>query len=181
MRAWAYAFTGHKWLCGPMGIGGLWADERFLKLNTLAWTGPVGVARKGGGELETGTLNYGLVSGLAEALRAMDEEFAARTETLIGIKARVGRFLDEMYENTAARWNGPHAPGILAYALPSRISSEDLAATALERFGVAIKPLRPPYEPNGFRVTFSPWTTQQEIELLEEAMHALVADPRFAG
>jgi selenocysteine lyase/cysteine desulfurase len=164
-----------------MGIGGLWADERFLKLNTLAWTGPVGVAREGGGELETGTLNYGLISGLAEALRAMDEEFAARTEALTRIKARIGRFLDETYENTAARWNGPHAPGILAYSLPPRISSEKLAAAALERFGVAIKPMRPPYEPNGFRVTFSPWTTEQEIESLEEAMHALAADSRFTG
>lgn len=181
MRAWAYAFTGHKWLFGPMGIGGLWTDERFLESNPLAWTGPVGMVRAGGGELETGTLNYGLAAGLAEALRASYDEFAARTEALFRKRARIGEFLDNIYENTAERWNGPHAPGILAYSLPLRTSPEELAMAALERFGVAIKPMRPPYEPNGFRVTFSPWTTEREIDLLKEAMHALASDSQFAG
>ncbi|HZZ07460.1 MAG TPA: aminotransferase class V-fold PLP-dependent enzyme, partial [Candidatus Binataceae bacterium] len=31
IKAWAYAFTGHKWLFGPMGTGGLWTSERFLR------------------------------------------------------------------------------------------------------------------------------------------------------
>jgi len=49
----------------------------------------------------------------------------------------------------------------------------ELAEAAFSRFGVAIKPLRPPEDINGFRVTFSPWTTEDEIELLGEAMRAL--------
>jgi selenocysteine lyase/cysteine desulfurase len=52
-----------------------------------------------------------------------------------------------------------------------------LADAALARFGVAVKPLRPPYEPNGFRVTFSPWTTDEEVELLGEAMRSLADAP----
>jgi len=32
IKAWAYAFTGHKWLFGPMGTGGLWTSERFLRV-----------------------------------------------------------------------------------------------------------------------------------------------------
>jgi selenocysteine lyase/cysteine desulfurase len=54
-----------------------------------------------------------------------------------------------------------------------------LAETALRRFGVAIKPLRPPQEPNGFRVTFSPWTTDAEVELLGSAMRTLAHESRF--
>ncbi|HVB79139.1 MAG TPA: aminotransferase class V-fold PLP-dependent enzyme [Candidatus Binataceae bacterium] len=176
IKAWAYAFTGHKWLFGPMGTGGLWTSDRFLRANTLAWTGPVGLIRKGGGELESGSLNCALFAGMAEALRACAGEFASRVETLTRLRGRIGGFLDRLYENTASRWNGPHAPGILAYALPSKVRSEELAEAALDRFGVAIKPLRPPQETNGFRVTFSPWTTDDEVELLGEAMRTLAPE-----
>jgi len=171
--AWAYAFTGHKWLFGPMGTGGLWTSERFLRANPLAWTGPVGYIRKGGGELESGSLNCALFAGMTEALRTCAEEFPSRVETLTRLRARIGGFLDGLYENTESKWDGPHAPGILAYGLPPQIRPEELAEAALGRFGVAIKPLRLPQESNGFRVTFSPWTTDEEVELLGEAMRTL--------
>ena len=178
IEAWAYAFTGHKWLFGPMGTGGLWTSEQFLRSNPLAWTGPVGFIRQGGGELENGSLNCALFAGMTEALQACAEEFASRVEALIRLRARIGGLLDGLYENAASKWDGPHAPGILAYGLPAETRPEKLADTALRRFGVAIKPLRPPRDPNGFRVTFSPWTTDDEIELLGEAMRTLASEPR---
>lgn len=175
-KAWAYAFTGHKWLFGPMGIGGLWTSERLLRANTLAWSGPIGFVRKGGGDLESGTLNCALAAGIAEALRLCAGEFVSRVETLTRMRARIGAILDGLYQNTASNWDGPHALGILAYGLPPAVRSEGLAEAALRRFGVAIKPMRPPYEPNGFRVTFSPWTTDEEVELLGEAMRTLARE-----
>ena len=115
---------------------------------------------------------------MAEALRACAEEFSSRVETLTRLRARIVALLDGLYENTAAKWDCPHAPGMLAYGLPSEQRPEELAEAALRRFGVAIKPLRPPRDPNGFRVTFSPWTTDDEVELLAEAMRTLARDSR---
>lgn len=178
IKASAYAFTGHKWLFGPMGTGGLWASEQFLRRNPLAWTGPVGFTRQGGGELESGSLNCAMFAGMAEALRSCAEEFPSRAETLRRLRARISQLLDRLYQSAAPQWDGPHAPGILAYRLESEMQSTDLVEAALRRFGVAIKPLRPPEDPNGLRVSFSPWTTEDEIELLGEAMRALAPQTR---
>ena len=177
IKAWAYAHTGHKWLFGPTGTGGLWTSARFLGANTLAWTGP-DFLRGGGGELESGTLNCAAFAGMAEALNACAEEFPFRVDTLMRLRERISATLDGLYENTAPRWDGAHAPGILAYALPPQVRSGDFAEAALRRFGVAIKPQRPPFEPNGFRVTYSPWTSDEEVELLGEAMRALASELR---
>jgi selenocysteine lyase/cysteine desulfurase len=178
IRAWAYALTGHKWLFGPTGTGGLWTCERFLGANTLAWTGSLDFIRKGGGDLESGTLNCAAFAGMAEALSTCAEEFPLRVETLTRLRERISAMLDGLYENTAPRWDGPHAPGILAYALPPHVESGVFAEAALRRFGVAIKPQRPPQESNGFRVTFSPWTTDEEVELLGKAMRSLASELR---
>lgn len=179
MKAWAYAFTGHKWLFGPMGTGGLWTSAEFERRNPLAWTGPsAGHGRHGGGALESGTLNCGLIAGLAEACRACAEEFPARVAALLAMRAQISRQLDGLFENAAAKWNGPAAPGILVYLTGAGVSGADLAEAALHRHGVAIKPYRPPGEPNGFRVSYSPATTEREIELLAEAMRGLARQSR---
>jgi selenocysteine lyase/cysteine desulfurase len=170
-KARAYAFTGHKWLFGPMGTGGLWTSDEFVRANPLAWAGH---PRPGGAALESGTINCALFAGLAEACRTCAEDFPSRVEMMTGIGAEIRRCLDGLYPEATARWNGPRAPGILAYALDDTVSGAKLAEAALRRYGVAIKPFRPPAEPNGFRVSLSPWTTAREIDLLATAMTALV-------
>jgi 7-keto-8-aminopelargonate synthetase-like enzyme len=110
---------------------------------------------------------------MTEALRTCAEQLPARIETLTRMRTRISQLLDGLYESAAASWDGPHAPGILAYRLGPEARPVELSEAAFSRFGVAIKPLRPPEDSNGFRVTFSPWTTDDEIELLGEAMRAL--------
>jgi len=170
-RAWAYAFTGHKWLCGPMGTGGLWTSTEFLRCNPLAWSG--GGEGSGAGPLESGTLNCALFAGLAQACRMRREEFSSCVDRLRELSGQIGRRLDEISLGSRTTWDGPHAPGILAYSLPPAVSGERLSDAAQGQYGVVIKPFRPPEEPNGFRISCSPWTEPREIELLLEAMRAL--------
>lgn len=177
-KALAYAFTGHKWLFGPMGTGGLWTSDEFVRANPLAWTGH---PRPGGGALESGTINCALFAGLAEACRTCAEELTARIETLMRTGAEIRRHLDALYSNASVRWDGPHAPGILAYALDDSVCGAELAEAAQRRYGVAIKPFRPSAEPNGFRVSFSPWTTARDINRLAAAMRALARESRAGG
>lgn len=174
-RALAYAFTGHKWLFGPMGTGGLWTSDEFVRRNPLAWAG---YARTGGAALENGTINCALFAGMAEACRACAEEFPSRVERMRRNRAKIGRLLDGPYRGVAAQWSGPSAPGILSYALDDPVNGADLAQAALRRYRVAIKPFRPPLESNGFRISFSPWTTTREIDRLAAAMGALASASR---
>lgn len=164
-RACAYAFTGHKWLFGPMGTGGLWTSEEFVSQSSLAWAG---YPRAGGAALEGGAINCALFAGLAEACRACAGNLGARVARMARIAAEVRRRLDPLYPRV--RWNGPHAPGILSYALDDSQSGAELAEAALRGHGVAIKPFRPPAEPNGFRISFSPRTAVREVELLAAAL-----------
>jgi selenocysteine lyase/cysteine desulfurase len=174
-KACAYAFTGHKWLFGPMGTGGLWTRDEFVRGNPLAWAG---YARRGGAALENGTINCALFAGLAEACHACAGELPSRVERMERIAVEIRRRLDGLYCETSGRWDGPHAPGILAYALDDSVSGAELAEAALRRYQVAIKPFRPPIEANGFRISFSPWTTRREINSLITAMRALAAECR---
>jgi L-cysteine/cystine lyase len=167
-RACAYAFTGHKWLFGPMGTGGLWTSDEFVSRSPLAWSGH---PRPGGAALESGSINCALFAGLAEACRTHTAEFRARVAAMARMRNEIDRRLDRLYRRV--RWDGPHAPGILAYSLGDSQSSAALAEAAERRYGVAIKPFRPPGEPNGFRISFSPRTTAHEIDLLAAALSDL--------
>jgi L-cysteine/cystine lyase len=73
-----YAFTGHKWLCGPAGVGGLYVrPEAQVNLNPtfVGWRSVVIDERskpvdweKGGQRYEVGTSDYPLYVGLQEAI-----------------------------------------------------------------------------------------------------------------
>ncbi len=78
LRADFYAFTGHKWLCGPGGVGGLYIRPEVresLKPTFIGWRGVV-VDSQGqpgdwypdGQRYEVGTSNYPLYTGLRTAI-----------------------------------------------------------------------------------------------------------------
>ncbi|WP_390624705.1 aminotransferase class V-fold PLP-dependent enzyme [Anthocerotibacter panamensis] len=69
-----YAFTGHKWWCGPEGVGGLYVRpeaQADLHPTFISWRGLVGAQLESfpdGRRFEIGTSAYPLQVGLATAL-----------------------------------------------------------------------------------------------------------------
>ena len=179
MQAAVYIFSGHKWLAGPWGTGGLWTSSEFALRNRVtlsSWeeeTDP-----PAGGRYEGGTMNYSILAGLAEACRNYVAEQNDRIAALTRLRDDITSRVDGIYPAAAAPWDGPIAPGILAYLMPSRLNSCVLAREILDRFGVAIKPFRPPERPDAVRISFSPTTSVGEIDLLDQAMHAASGAPQ---
>lgn len=83
-----YAFTGHKWLCGPGGVGGLYVKEEVrdtLRPTFIGWRGviidnqcqPV-EWQPDGRRYEIATSNYPLYVGLKEAIQVHQQWGTAR-------------------------------------------------------------------------------------------------------
>jgi L-cysteine/cystine lyase len=96
----AYAFPGHKALCGPDGIGGLWVSDRVvgdLEPMTAGWRGVRVDARgaaagflAGARRFEAATATFGTRPAMVEALRLADE-FASASERAARVQALAAR------------------------------------------------------------------------------------------
>lgn len=84
-----YAFTGHKWCCGPAGLGGLYTRPEVLEAIAPTFIGwrsitvdgqatPTGWAA-GGKRYEVATSNYALMPGF-RATMALHHEWGSPTE-----------------------------------------------------------------------------------------------------
>jgi selenocysteine lyase/cysteine desulfurase len=169
--AWAYIFSGHKWLGGPWGTGGLWTNEAFAARNRFMlsnWEHDSDAPD--GGRYEGGTMNYASIAGFIEACHLHRAKAKHRFDLLTRKRAEINLRLEGIFASAAAQWNGANAPGILAWLMPPGIESARFAAQILKRHRVAVKPFRPPEFPDAIRVSFSTATTVEEIELLAVAM-----------
>ena len=172
-RAWAYIFSGHKWLGGPWGTGGLWADDQFVTRNRVTLTTwEDDLDPPSGGRYEGGTMSYATLAGLAAACHDCASHQADRLATLARLRAEISARLDRSYTCADSSWKDQHAPGILAYLMRPERTSWTFAEHLLEHYGVAVKPFRPPEVPDAIRISWSPETTADEIDLLIHALNA---------
>lgn len=179
-----YAFSGHK-MCGPTGIGGLWARGELLDRMT-PW--------QGGGEMisrveletstwadvpqkfEAGTPNIGGAVALAEAVRYLDG---------VGM-GRIRRHERELVDYALERLDGIPAvtvygprgerAGVVSFAYGD-IHPHDLA-TILDRTGVAIRAghhcNQPLMDELGVaataRASFALYNTRDEVDALVDGL-----------
>ncbi len=169
IQPWVYVFSGHKWLFGPMGTGGMWVSKDFLDGYEGVWSSWASSSVGNGTRFEGGTMNFGLMVGFLEAIKNSVRFRDQRHKALENLRGEIVEGLSKVVWSIS-QWKDAHAPGIITYRLPSRITSWELAEILLNRYGIVVKPFRPPEEANAIRISFSPWTGEEEVRKLVSSL-----------
>lgn len=178
------AFTGHKYLLGPLGTGGLWlSPDMDLEPVLTGGTGILSDLTEMPGQMpirfEVGTPNSTAFAGLAHALAwAREHPLDAA-----GMDALLNRLTDGLAEAGAQliAWDGPHTP-VLSFVLPD-IPPEDTGEMLQSSFGIVCRtglhcaPLI--HQQFGLaegtvRFSLSRFTTKDEVEAAIAAVRAIV-------
>lgn len=171
-----YAFTGHKWWCGPEGLGGLYirpeARER-LHPTFIGWRGittdgtgtPTGW-KPDGRQYEIATSAYPLYAGLAAAIALHDQwgTIEERYSQICRLSERLWLNLTEISEVTCLRRSPPEA-GLVSFTIGDRQSSQ--LVSFLETQNIFVRTI---LNPNCVRACVHYFTTNEEIDRLVEAI-----------
>jgi len=176
-----YAFTGHKWWCGPEGLGGLYvspeARER-LSPTFIGWRNliadpqgnPVGW-QPHGQRYEIATSAYPLYAGLRESLNihnrwGTDEN---RYQRILSLSRHLWQQLQTLPTVRCVQNQSPQS-GLVSLQLlsqqPSTVSHAELVQV-LEDQGILIRAIP---NPNCVRVSIHYFTLESEINTLVRAI-----------
>jgi L-cysteine/cystine lyase len=173
-----YAFTGHKWCCGPEGLGGVALSERLLEQGQptlIGWRSLRHEASAGSSfhsdarRFEVATSCVPLCSGLATSLDLLAAEGTAaqRLERIQAGSRRLWQGLQTI-EGVNTRLPEPPPAGLVSFTLAGRSS-----AAVVERLGEQGLWIRRLDDPDCLRACTHITTTEAEIDKLLEAMRAL--------
>ena len=186
-RADIYAFTGHKWCCGPEGLGGVLLSERVLQESRptlIGWRTLRSEQHAGEGfhrdgrRFEVATSCTPLLSGLRTSLELLD-----------GLGSPAKR-LEEIQRHAAALWTGLRSvrgchtllstsppAGLVSFQLHrhdgSRIEPEGIVQRLGER-GIWLRALS---EPDCLRACVHVTTSAADVERLLEALTTITLCP----
>ena len=173
-----YAFTGHKWCCGPEGLGGVALSERLLEAaqpTLIGWRSLRHEASAGSSfhsdarRFEVATSCVPLCSGLAASLELLAAEGSAQ-ERLLRIQAgsqQLWHGLQRIPGVTTLLQEPPPA-GLVSFTLEGRSSAS--VVEALGQQGIWIRRLD---EPDCLRACTHITTSATEVERLLSALRAL--------
>ncbi|WP_017328366.1 aminotransferase class V-fold PLP-dependent enzyme [Synechococcus sp. PCC 7336] len=165
-----YAFTGHKWLCGPAGTGALYLSERGQAAIRPTFTGWCKTYAKGGAEqFEVSTAAYPVRIGLAAALQLHDR-FGTAAERY-GRQVEMARSLwQQLQEIPGVRCLGAEPPeaGLVPFAVAGK--HPEALELALERRGVYVRSM---VEPVSLRASVHYFTTAADIDRLLAGVRTL--------
>lgn len=174
-----YAFTCHKWLCGPGGIGGFYIKPEVVEdLNPtfIGWRGiildkvgkPIGWqpdARR----FEVSTSAYPLYGGVRAAI-ALHQEWGtsqARYEQICQLSKYLWQRLSEI-KSIRCLSTSPPQSGLVSFVLTNGKSSNQLV-TSLEEQGFLLRTIR---DPDCIRASVHYFSDPQEIDKLVEWLMA---------
>lgn len=176
-----YACTGHKWCCGPEGLGAVALSPRLLaqaRPTLIGWRSLSDEGRgdstfhRDGRRFEVATSCVPLAAGLDRSLQLLDDGGTAgdRAGRIRQLSERLWRGLRQL-EGVSTLLAEPPPAGLVSFNLGSR----DPAAVVRElgQQGIWVRRLD---EPACLRACTHITTTEQEIDQLVAAV-AAVADP----
>ncbi|MEG4055796.1 MULTISPECIES: aminotransferase class V-fold PLP-dependent enzyme [unclassified Microcoleus] len=172
-----YAFTGHKWWCGPEGLGGLYVSaEALADLHPvfIGWRGIVTDAnakvlgwKSGSQRYEIATSAYPLYGGLRSAI-ALQHEWGTIEERYAEI-CRLSKYLwerlSELPDVECLRKSAPEA-GLVSFRLTNGMPHKKLV-DLLEKQGIMVRTI---LNPDCVRACVHYFTTEAEIDKLVEAI-----------
>lgn len=173
-----YAFPGHKWCCGPEGVGGLWVDPAAGDALTPPLLGPRSFRMEAGGgwelhadarRFETSTFPVALCAGLRAALELHDG-WGSREARWQRIR-RLARLLwEHLGEVPGVDRLQPLPPetGLVFFRLRTTEPAQDRLVRFLETRGILIRAI--PHL-DCLRVSVHYLTQEKEIERLTEELH----------
>jgi len=173
-----YAFTGHKWCCGPEGLGGVALSERLLEQaqpTLIGWRSLRHEASAGSSfhsdarRFEVATSCVPLCSGLATSLELLAAQGTAaqRLERIQAGSRRLWQGLQTL-EGVNTLLPEPPPAGLVSFTLAGRSS-----AAVVERLGEQGLWIRRLDDPDCLRACTHVTTTEAEIDMLLDALRAL--------
>ncbi|HSM81052.1 MAG TPA: aminotransferase class V-fold PLP-dependent enzyme [Nodosilinea sp.] len=184
-----YAFTGHKWWCGPAGLGGLYVRPEaraaiaptfigWRSITTDAAANPTGW-QPSGQRYEVATSNYALLAGLRAAIAHQTQwgSAAERHRRLVALSQRLWSQLQDLPQIRPVRQTPPDSGlvsfWILENGAPSPRWHKHLVET-LETQGIYLRTLQ---APNCVRACVHYLTLESEVDELVAAIQAGLEQP----
>ena len=172
-----YAFTGHKWWCGPEGLGGLYVSAEALADLHPVFSGWRGIARdpntkilgwkSGSQRYEIATSAYPLYAGLRSAI-ALQYEWGTIEERYAEI-CRLSKYLwerlSELPDVECLRTSAPEA-GLVSFRLMNKMPHHELVAL-WEKQGIMVRTIP---SIDCVRACVHYFTTEAEIDKLVGAI-----------
>ncbi|MEG5043303.1 aminotransferase class V-fold PLP-dependent enzyme [Microcoleus sp. B4-C1] len=172
-----YAFTGHKWWCGPEGLGGLYVSaEALADLHPvfIGWRGIVTDAnakvlgwKSGSQRYEIATSAYPLYAGLRSAIALQHEwgKIEERYAEICRLSKYLWQGLSELSDVECLRTSAPEA-GLVSFRLTNGMPHKKLV-DLLEKQGIMVRTI---LNPDCVRACVHYFTTEAEIDKLVGAI-----------
>lgn len=174
-----YAFTGHKWLCGPAGVGGLYVSAVALDSITPTFIGWRSITKDASGQpsgwhpnsrrFEVATSDYALYPGLEVAMAAHQHWGTAevRFQRILSLSQRLWEQLNQLSFLTCLRKTPPES-GLVSFALKEQGSATHAQLVQfLEQRGFLLRTI---VDPDCVRACVHYFTTETELEQLIETI-----------
>ncbi|MDJ0599474.1 MAG: aminotransferase class V-fold PLP-dependent enzyme [Crocosphaera sp.] len=176
-----YAFTGHKWFCGPAGVGGLYIRPEifeFVNPTFIGWRG-INIDGKGqpidfkqdGTKFEVATSSYPQYEGLRAAIAVHNNwgNSERRYQQICQLSEYLWKGLSEISAINCLK-NSPPEAGLVSFTVNSNMSHNSIVQK-LENQGFFLRTIR---NPNCIRACVHYFTLPDEIEQLIKAISAII-------